>query len=660
MLLTKLTLHNFGIYAGRHEIDLEPKENKPIILFGALNGSGKTTLLEGIQFALFGKSAKFLSKSKSAYVEFLTNSINRRNLQNSASVSVEFALKRRGKKLKYEVVRTWSLKSNGTPTDSVQIFRNGALDIDLSERWIEMSETFFPSQLSDLFFFDGERIESLAQPARCSELIRTGLNSLLGLDLVTDLSKTLVILERRLKIEGVSEADREKLNRLETKIDALTEQRTSLQTELHEVFEKDAQLKSYLESLRNQLKQQGGDLYTQRDILVQRQTELLSSIDTKRSEMIELSSSVLPLALLECLLKEAETLSMSGITASQKEVVRDALEAFSTNVLNELSKRKTLEPDQLELIQSVHSSLMVINSDKDNLPEINLSREAIFRNRTECSIQKASGLKMILELGKLQIELDQVEKHLLAIPDAEKLRPLFLEIKLSEDECRAIESSQKSLQDQIQRVQRELDTSQKQFNNTAEEFKKHEANSIQFAKMKLRLNSGREVLNLFEEKIRSKHISTLENLIKDGFAALLRKRSFINSISICPDTFSLTINIVGEGFVPASKLSAGERQLLAVAVLWALAQASGRKLPTVIDTPLGRLDSSHRKSFVQNYFPNAGEQVILLSTDEEIIGTYHQSLKKHLSHQYLIHYDEEEQSSSISSGYFQPAKGAPA
>jgi DNA sulfur modification protein DndD len=658
MLLTKLTLHNFGIYAGRHEIDLEPKEDKPIILIGALNGSGKTTLLEGIQFALFGKFAKFLGKNKSAYVEFLTNAINRRNLQNSASVGIEFATKRRGKKTKYEVVRTWSLKSNGTPTDSVQVFRNGDLDIDLSERWIEMSETFFPSQLSDLFFFDGERIESLAQPARCSELIRTGLNSLLGLDLVTDLNKTLVTLERRLKVEGVSEADRERLNRLETKIVTLNEQRTSLQTELQEVFEKDALLKTHLESLRNQLKQQGGDLYTQRDILVQRQNDLISAIDSKRSEMVELSSSALPLALLESLLKEAETLSMSGLTASQKEVVRDALESFSTNVLNELSKRKTLHAEQLDLIQSVHSVLLVINSNKDDLPEINLSREAIFRNRTECSIHKSNGLKMILELGKFQTELDQIEKNLFAVPDAEKLEPLFHEIKSTEDESRAVESSQKSLDDQIQRVQRELDATQKQFNNAADELKKHEANEIQLAKMKLRLHSGREVLHLFEEKIRNKHISTLEKLIKDGFEALLRKRSFINSISICSSTFSLTINIVGEGFVPASKLSAGERQLLAVAVLWALAQASGRKLPTVIDTPLGRLDSSHRKSFVQNYFPNAGEQVILLSTDEEIVGSYHQSLKKHLSHQYLIQYDEEQQSSSISSGYFRTAKEA--
>ena len=658
MLLTKLTLHNFGIYAGRHEINLEPKENKPIILFGALNGSGKTTLLEGIQFALFGKFAKFLGKNKSAYVDFLTSSVNRRNLQNSASVSVEFCIKRRGKMYRYEIVRTWIIKSNGTPNDSVQVFKNGELDIDLSERWIEMSETFFPSQLSDLFFFDGERIESLAQPARCSELIRTGLNSLLGLDIVTDLSKTLITLERRLKVEGVSESDKEKLTRVEIKISTLNEQKTSLESELHHIYNKDAELKLYLETLRNQLKQQGGDLFSQRDSLVQRQNELFNEIEIKRSAMVTLSATVLPLSLVEDLIKQAEKLSMSGLTASQKEVVKEALDSFSTNVISELSKRKILQKNQLELIESIHSSLLKINEEDDNLPEINISREAIFRNRTDCSIQKANGLKMILELGRYQKELDQIEKNLLAVPDGEKLEPLFVEIKTTEEELRKVESSEKVLAEQIQRIQRELDATQKQFENLAEDLKKHQSNEIQLSKMKHRLNSGREVLQLFEQKIRSKHISKLESLIKDSFETLLRKRSFINSISISPDTFQLTINIVGEGYVPASKLSAGERQLLAVSVLWALAQASGRKLPTVIDTPLGRLDSVHRKSFVQNYFPNAGEQVILLSTDEEIVGGYHQSLKKHLSHQYLIEYDEKNQSSSISPGYFQYNKEA--
>ena len=374
--------------------------------------------------------------------------------------------------------------------------------------------------------------------------------------------------------------------------------------------------------------------------------------------MIELTASVLPLALLDGLMKEAETMTMSGLTSSQKEVVKDALDSFSKNVVTELSIRQSFNEDQIELIKLVHSALLSVNTDESNLPDINLSREAIFRNRTDCSILKANGLKMILELGKFQSELDQIERNLLAVPDREKLEPLFIEIKQTEDEARNIEYNKKSLYDQIHRVQREIDMQTKQLDNVSDELRKQEANVIQLAKMKARLNTGREVLGLFEEKIRNKHIRTLEKYIKDGFESLLRKRNFINSIVICPNTFQLTINIVGEGFVPASKLSAGERQLLAVAVLWALSRASGRKLPTVIDTPLGRLDSSHRKSFVMNYFPNAGEQVILLSTDEEIVGNYHQSLKKFLSHEYLIEYDEDKQSSSINSGYFPTFKEA--
>jgi DNA sulfur modification protein DndD len=179
---------------------------------------------------------------------------------------------------------------------------------------------------------------------------------------------------------------------------------------------------------------------------------------------------------------------------------------------------------------------------------------------------------------------------------------------------------------------------------------------MQLKSMHQQLLRGKEVLIKFEEKIRNKHITNLEKLICESFEVLLRKKSFVDSISICPNSFILTIKIIGEGDVPASKLSAGERQLLAVAVLWALAKASGRKLPTVIDTPLGRLDSIHRKSFVQNYFPFAGDQVILLSTDEEIVGPYYRSLKKHTSHQYLIEYDDKKQSSEIIKGYFEPTK----
>ena len=55
MLFKKLTLSNFGPFKGIHELNLEiEKDDKPIILIGALNGSGKTTIHEALQIVLFG------------------------------------------------------------------------------------------------------------------------------------------------------------------------------------------------------------------------------------------------------------------------------------------------------------------------------------------------------------------------------------------------------------------------------------------------------------------------------------------------------------------------------------------------------------------------------------------------------------------------------
>ena len=93
--------------------------------------------------------------------------------------------------------------------------------------------------------------------------------------------------------------------------------------------------------------------------------------------------------------------------------------------------------------------------------------------------------------------------------------------------------------------------------------------------------------------------------------------------------------------VPKHRLSAGEKQLLAISFLWGLARVSGRNLPVAIDTPLGRLDSSHRNNLVERYFPTASHQVILLSTDTEIGKSEVEMLREQdaIAREYLLQYD---------------------
>ena len=122
----------------------------------------------------------------------------------------------------------------------------------------------------------------------------------------------------------------------------------------------------------------------------------------------------------------------------------------------------------------------------------------------------------------------------------------------------------------------------------------------------------------------------------------------MKNISISPENFSLQILSPKNEIIPTKRLSAGERQLLAISILWGLAKASGRPLRT-----LGRLDSEHRGHLVDdNYFPNASHQVILLSTDTEIDSKYRNKLSKRIGKEYHIQYHENQKTSTITPGYF--------
>ena len=123
-------------------------------------------------------------------------------------------------------------------------------------------------------------------------------------------------------------------------------------------------------------------------------------------------------------------------------------------------------------------------------------------------------------------------------------------------------------------------------------------------------------------------------------------------IEISPVDYRLSLFDFSGNQVPSHQLSAGERQLLAVSILWGLSRASGRSLPAIIDTPLGRLDGHHRNKLVKNYFPKASHQVILLSTDQEIDEDLYSKIQKVTSQEYLIEYSQEHQSSEFQRGYF--------
>lgn len=141
-------------------------------------------------------------------------------------------------------------------------------------------------------------------------------------------------------------------------------------------------------------------------------------------------------------------------------------------------------------------------------------------------------------------------------------------------------------------------------------------------------------------------------------AKLAKRPNYVSCdflLSFC-NTTTFEVELIDENrqIISSKGLSGGEKQIYVIATLEALGKTSGKKLPIIIDTPLGRLDSKHRDKLIEHYFPEASHQVIILSTDTEIDEAYfgEDYLKDDISHAFEIQFDGATKSSKLREGYF--------
>lgn len=160
------------------------------------------------------------------------------------------------------------------------------------------------------------------------------------------------------------------------------------------------------------------------------------------------------------------------------------------------------------------------------------------------------------------------------------------------------------------------------------------------------------LLNQFTIRLRQNKIHMLQEKTFEMYRRLSSKSGLIKDLRIDEKTYEITITGRDGHDIRKSSLSAGEKEIFAVSLLWGLAQTSELKLPIIIDTPLSRLDSSHRDNIVNNYFPNAAEQVIVLSTDTEIDLEYYKMLEPYLSGAASLEFDQRQELTTIKEGYF--------
>jgi len=649
--LRSITLENFGLYAGRQQLDLLPARERPVVLVGGKNGAGKTTLLEAVRLALYGRRALGYRVAQSEYEEHL-----RRRLHVGAdgrpatvgSVGLEFDYAEGGIVQRYRVLRRWTARGTKT-VETLTLEKDGApVDVVPRDEWHSFLQEMIPPGVSQLFFFDGEKIAEIARDDP-DEGLAEAVRGLLGIELVGRLRTDLgLYLARHGRRDGNDEAAR--LEGIVRDISALDRRIGEMAEDVAELTSRHASQSRVALNVRQRFIAEGGDAANRRAQIEAKRDELRQQFARREAELRELASGLLPFASAPRLLRRfAAALVRAG------ERPREDIAELQERVA---AWRKSGTPPRGARWQESHwrdlQSFLEFELAKSgkaggSLGDLDVGeRRRLAARLTEAreSIAPRAALA-VSELDALQRKLRRVDADLVrASGHAAGIvldELLFAEkavgtaeavLRTRTDELRALEFQRSGLireRDRMLKMQTEAKAGEE--------------------RAALATRVGR-ALQLYEERLLDLKLAQLQSEFVSRFNHLARKGGLVADVRIDRATFDATLIDKTGAEIPKSSLSAGEKQVYAIAMLWALARTSGRALPMIIDTPLARLDSEHRAAIVERYFPEASHQVVVLSTDTEVDAQLLKQLAPSISHSYRLDYEPDRRATQAIAGYF--------
>ena len=436
----------------------------------------------------------------------------------------------------------------------------------------------------------------------------------------------------------------------ETKIRSIFTQRAALVPELEKTINE-------LELTEQAFWKKGGNLGLNHDDIIRDQKALKEQSDALRENAILLASNpATPLCLCKTLSVSTYNKIMSEEEARARKYSLPILTACYSTLLLSFKDRfaETTEPYKLldiltsnqinELTSSAQAQTSALTPLAKTLIEKFVSGEA------HNIVNEAN--RIVNENEKVLTALQQLEVHLSSSAEKSDTIVLLNKIKSLQAQKTQLESEISKCDDQIKSTQFEKEQLERQLNKvmlkiaTEADTSDDNVRIIEYSTMTL------EIMTEFVHRLQAQKVQQLEKNITSCFEFLAQKQAIITSISIDSETLDITLRDYNGGILLKNQLSAGEKQMFAISILWGLALSSGYKLPVIIDTPMARLDSAHRTNFINKYLPNASSQVIVLSTDEEINGKYLDDIREYVNTTYTLVYDEIAKCSSIHKGYF--------
>jgi len=665
MKINRLVLNNLGLFYGPKELTLRPVPSKDskrnIVLFGGLNGSGKTTMFDAVRLCLYGKEI-LSGMSVAGYHDYLINKIHHSNAllvqPNHASIGLEFEYSQFGEVSTYYIERHWEAKGKKT-IDSISIKKNGEeLKEVRKESWQDFINQLIPPGLSQLFFFDGEKIHKMMGSDNNAEF-KNSVKMLLGLDIIERLQADLRIYKTRNLKDLSTKKYKKEFEELDSQKTSIVELKKKKMTTLAALENDILKIEDSISTYRQKISAQGNDFLERKDSLFAEKRTLEKDMEIIKDKMRELASGLLPLAI-----------ASSGLMRLKSHLIQEKKQQTDRLAGEKLKEKRNTFMEKF----SSHDFLPGIEPGVKTLVKSALESELnrLFEPESEITIKEIFGFSssqtdgLILSMERALNEVPETIKTLSneyeekfrllqgivgdlgKVPDEAFIKPMYEKLNELNLNLGALLNEKSHFEQEVAAFDRdiaEIDRKIEKVNSSVEE-KEKDTLKLSLAK------KAEEALSTYKRELALRKVDNFKTEFITIFQDLHRKKDLIANITIDPGTFNITLYDSKNAEITKESLSAGEKEIYAIALLTALAKTSGQNLPFIIDMPLGRLDSEHRDRIVERFFPYASHQLIVFSTNTEIEKKYFEVLKPSISHSYNLIYDQEYGNARIEEGFF--------
>ena len=664
MKFKKIIFDNYKTFYGTQTIDLYIPQDlvnnnrKNIILIGGLNGAGKTTILKAITDVLFGKRGITDSEYKKTFANTINNTFYDEG-GTTCSVSLFFEIDS-GEEWNIRV--KWYFDSNKNMThDERDLFIKTAGSSQTKSKKIDNIETYnkfidriIPFYASPFFIFDGEEVKEVILRQKSSEMKET-IHKITGMNSYRQLIQDLYKVTTDIKSK-ISKATRN------SQVHSFKKELDEIETELSEWNEKKKivldKAKKHEDSI-NILKEKRNSILSQnsrsRETIIKKQGTLIEKLNQEKNNLNKtLKENMISIILKENIIQLKKQLLVEHNFKNTKLMKQSSLKPYKEfmNALLNIPIEPVLTSQQIEQINKIGEDIWInqykIELNDHSLQEIHdITQKDYEILKNYRPIDKSVIYNLINSIEILEQNIEETEQELRNAP----------EFKDTNNENEKIDALTKilgelniRLRNYNNKIQKLNDRRTPLLNKATRSSEDYNVETLEF-----QLKQTEVVI-----KVVNRYIIEVTELkakfIKEEFANMLiklfRKQDEFGKIEFDISTYSVRLYNDKMQEISINDRSAGEKQMISSALIWALIKASDLNLPVVIDTPLGRLDSYHRNQLINSYYTELSEQVIILSTDTEITQDYIDIMKKYSYKQYMLDYDEKKKYTIIRDGYF--------